>query len=195
MKPLFPFLLILIFTMSCVPVQVAPTVSMEKKMFLSKVWNVAVFNLNYEYEEEGTISGVRYFSAGKDGGSVIAGLLAADLAGLDNIRIIERDRIAQVLNEQAIQQSGVTDSETAVKLGQLAGADAVIVGELTDYVHWESLTGPGSTISFSIRMIDTESGRIILNSAISRVRGYVEPFANAQLTSKELVEAIQTNNQ
>jgi curli biogenesis system outer membrane secretion channel CsgG len=188
------YTLVIIFTvylMACAPVQVAPTLSLEKDLFVSRTWNVAVFDLEYQLEEEGTISGVRYFSAGADGGKVVAGILAAELGKLNNVQIIERSRLEKVLNEQALQQSGLVDTDTALRLGKLAGADAVIIGEMTDYVHWESLAGPGSTISFSIRMVDTQSSRVILNSAISRARGYVEPFANAQLTSAELVGKIQ----
>jgi len=85
----------------------------------------------------------------------------------------------------------VIDSETAVAVGKLVGANAVVVGELTDYVHWESLTGPGSTITFSIRMIDSESSRVVLNSTISRARAYIEPVPNAQLTIKELIESVR----
>jgi curli biogenesis system outer membrane secretion channel CsgG len=179
------------FLFACAPVQVAPTLSLEKEVFAGKNWNVAVFDLEYQFEEEGTINGVRYFSAGKDGGNVVAGILAAELATLKNVQIIERSRLEKVLNEQALQQSGLVDTDAALRLGKMVGADAVIMGELTDYVHWESLAGPGSTISFTIRMVDAQSSRVILNSAISRARGYVEPFPNAQLTSKELVSTIQ----
>jgi curli biogenesis system outer membrane secretion channel CsgG len=175
---------------SCVPVQVAPTITMEKDLFFGREWNVAVLDLNYEFEETGTISMTNYKSAGKDGGRVVANLLASELSNIKNIKIIERSEIAKLLDEQALQQSGIIDPEQARKIGKMAGADAVIMGELTDYIIWENLSGAGSTISFSIRMIDLQSSRVIMNAAISRARAYVDSFANTQLTTKEIVEGI-----
>jgi len=118
-------LLLLIFGVfiSCAPLQVAPTISIEKNLFQSKTWNVAVLDLDYEFEEEGTISISKYKSAGKDGGRVVAGILAAELASLNNIKTIERQRVAKIIDEQALQQSGLVNSESAVEIGKLVGAD------------------------------------------------------------------------
>lgn len=190
MKLFFTAAILLTALISCVPVQVAPTITVEKKLFKSKTWNVAVFDLDYEFEEEGTISISKYKSAGKDGGRVVAGILAAELGKLDNVNIIERQRITQLLDEQAVQQSGVVDFETAVKVGKLVGADAIVLGDLTDYVSWENIGAYGSTISFSIRMVDIQSSRVLLNASISRVHTGVEPFSAVQLTAKELVQNI-----
>lgn len=190
MKLFFTAAILLTALISCVPVQVAPTITVEKKLFKSKTWNVAVFDLDYEFEEEGTISISKYKSAGKDGGRVVAGILAAELGKLDNVNIIERQRITQLLDEQAVQQSGVVDFETAVKVGKLVGADAIVLGDLTDYVSWENIGAYGSTISFSMRMVDIQSSRVLLNASISRVHTGVEPFSAVQLTAKELVQNI-----
>ena len=73
----------------------------------------------------------------------------------------------------------------------MVGADAVVIGELTDYVYWENVAGYGSTVSFSIRMVDVQTNKVILNSSISRVRHNTEPFANVQLTTEELVNTIK----
>jgi len=184
-------LVILISMFSCVPVQVPPTITMEKDMLFSKNWNVAVLDLNYEFEEDGTMSMTNYKSAGKDGGRVVANLVASELSTLNNFKMIERSEIARLLDEQALQQSGIIDPDEAKKIGKMAGADAIILGELTDYIIWENITGGGSTISFSLRMIDLQSSRVIMSAAISRARPYVDSFANIQLTAKEIVEAIQ----
>jgi len=178
---------------SCVPLQVAPTITLDKEILFAKEWNVAVLDLNYVFEEEGQASLTNYKSAGKDGGRVVANLLAAELATIENLKLIERGQIAKLLDEQALQQSGLIDSESAVKIGKMTGADAVIIGELTDYIIWDNVSGYGSTISFSIRMIELQSSRVILNAAISRARSFVDSFANTQLTSKELIESIQKN--
>lgn len=184
-------LLLLSVLCACAPVQIAPSISMRKEVLYSKVWNVAVIDFNYEFEGEGSLNGSNYVSAGKDGGRVLAGLFAAELSRLMNITIIERSQISKIISEQALQQSGVTDPKTATDLGKIVGANAVVMGEVTDYVIWNNLAGYGSTISFSVRMVDVQTGNIILNGSISRVRQLTDAFPNAQLTTKELVDSIK----
>lgn len=178
------------FLTACSATQIAPTISMDADNLFVKTWNLAVIDLNYEFEGEGKISINHYVSAGRNGGRVVAGLLAAELANLENIKVVERGRITKLIDEQVLQQSGAIDSKSAIQIGKLVGADAVVVGDLTDYLIWDNVGGFGSTISYSMRMIDVQSGRILLNASISRVRPFVDAFPNAQLTTRELVESI-----
>jgi len=191
MKNLIYLLLALSGLGACAPVQVAPTIAMEKSALSAQHWNVAVLDLNYEFEEPGTIGVTKYKSAGKDGGRVVAGILAANLAELPNFTIVDRENTDQVLAELALRQTGVVDAKSAMEVGKLTGADAVITGDLTDYVIWDALGKTGSTVSFTIRMIDAKSGRVLLNASISRARSLVDSFANVQLTCKELVDGIK----
>lgn len=185
------FTALLLVWISCSPVQIKPSVTIEKKILFAKNWNVAVVDLSYEFEGEGQFGMGHYISGGKDGGRVLAGLLASELSKLDNLNLVERGMMKKVLAEHALQQSGVVDTQTMADLGRMVGADAVIAGELTDYVLWNNIGGYGSTISFSIRMIDVESGQVILSSAISRARASMDVLANAQLTAEEVVAAIR----
>lgn len=56
--------------MACAPVQVAPTVTVNQNLLTSRLWNVAVFDLNYEFEDEGTVSISKYKSAGTNGDGI-----------------------------------------------------------------------------------------------------------------------------
>jgi len=184
-------LVLLLMLASCVPVQIAPAITMEKDLFRSKNWNVAVVDFDYEYEGEGDLNGTNYKSAGKDGGKLLADLFSGELSRLKNVSVLERSKITDVLKEQALQQTGVTDPGSAAELGRMVGADAVVTGVVTDYVYWSNPAGSGSTVSFSIRMVDVRTGKVMLNGSISRARNLTDAFPNAQLTTKELVDAIQ----
>ncbi|MCP5003778.1 MAG: hypothetical protein GY941_07475 [Planctomycetes bacterium] len=173
------------------PVQVPLTFTIEKDVFFARHWNVAVVDLNYNYEKEGQVGPTHWVSNGSNGGRVVAGLLASELAKLDNISVVERGAMDKVLAEQALQLSGVVDTETSIKIGRIVGAEAVLTGELTDYVLWDNPAGYGSTIACSIRMIDVQSGNVILSSAISRSRLFMDVLANCQLTIAEIVVGIQ----
>jgi TolB-like protein len=58
--------------------------------------------------------------------------------------------LEKVLSEQKLSMSGVTDAETAVKVGKLVGAKFVMVG---------SISKLGNTYTLNSRLIDVESGR------------------------------------
>ena len=80
---------------------------------------------------------VLYFdnnSFGKDRGDYdglgkgIADLLINDMASNPSMRIVERDRIQSILQEQALVQSKTIDAQTAVRIGKLLGAQYMITG-------------------------------------------------------------------
>jgi curli biogenesis system outer membrane secretion channel CsgG len=192
MKRIIYMLVVLAGLAGCAPLQVPPTLTMEKETLTARRWNVAVLDLNYEFEEPGVIGATHYQSAGKDGGKVVAGELAANLAKLPKVTVIDRENLDKVLAEAALQQTGVVDAASAREVGKLAGADAVVTGDLTDYVIWDALGSTGSTVSFNVRMIDTKTGKVLVNASISRARPLVDSFTNVQLTCKELYNAIVT---
>lgn len=173
---------------------VPPGVSVDQDEFRSQSWSVAVFDLNYEYEGEGMIGATKYVSAGENGGDVVSGLIATELSNLENVTVIEREVLSEILEEQSFQMSGMIDPDTAIDIGRLTGADAVVVGDLTDYVYWENTGVTGTTVSFSMRMIRVETGKVLLSGSISRVRSLVDIFPNAQLTTKELMDAMKIAN-
>jgi TolB-like protein len=61
-------------------------------------------------------------------GKGIADLLIADMASNPSMRVVERDRIQSVLQEQALVRSKSIDPQTAVRLGRILGAQYMITG-------------------------------------------------------------------
>ncbi len=66
--------------------------------------------------------------------------------------VIERTRLDQVMKEIALSSSELIDDETARSIGNLLGADALVIGTFTDI---------GAAIDLNTRIVETESGRII----------------------------------
>jgi len=56
--------------------------------------------------------------------------LAQHLADLNKYKVVTREHIATVLEEQSFANSGSVDSATAVRLGELIGADVLIYGQV-----------------------------------------------------------------
>jgi len=60
----------------------------------------------------------------------IAEMLKTELSHAPEIIVVERSKIESILKEQALAQAGVIENEAAQKVGQLAGAEYIITGEI-----------------------------------------------------------------
>jgi hypothetical protein len=85
-------------------------------------------------------------------GKGIADLLINDMASNPSMRIVERDRIQSILQEQALVQTKSIDAQTAVRLGKLLGAGYMITGGFMS-------DGKG-TLLVTSRVINVETGAI-----------------------------------
>jgi len=184
------FALICLQLASCLPAKIPPSVTVKKDQFKSKQWKLAIIDFNYEDQGEGKEGANYYKSAGKDGGRVIANMFGSELNKMKGVQLLERSGIEKVLNEQELQYTGAIDESTAVELGKMIGADAVMLGDVTDYLSWTNTGVTGSTISFSARMIDIESSQVLLSTSITRIRMGIIPSQNVQLTVQEVYESI-----
>lgn len=81
-----------------------------------------------------------------------------ELVKSNRFDIVDRVYLSEVLNEQSFQMTGAIDPNTAVKIGKLVGAQYIVVGSIT------SLNSRGKSVTASIfsRMIDVETGRVVL---------------------------------
>jgi len=92
-------------------------------------------------------------------GSRVAGIVTTLLLDLD-INIVERGELDEVFKEQVIQLRRTDDAE-ALKVGQLVGAQAIVVGEVQQWERSES--DQTNRVSLAFRMIDVESGVVLFN--------------------------------
>lgn len=85
-------------------------------------------------------------------GKGIADLLITDMAGNPAMRVVERDRLQSILQEQDLVKSKSVDPQTAVKLGKLLGAAYLVTGGFMS-------DGKG-TLLVTSRVISVETGAI-----------------------------------
>jgi len=64
-------------------------------------------------------------------GKIEAKLAKFQIDGKSYFRVISRDDLDKVIQEQKLQSSGLVDEKTAVKLGQIVGAQAIISGRVS----------------------------------------------------------------
>jgi len=86
--------------------------------------------------------------------SAAAGIADAILDTLINTHrfdVVEREKLAAILEEQALTLSGCTSTECIVEVGQLAGADKVLVGKVSQV---------GSIYTLTLRLADITTGKL-----------------------------------
>lgn len=82
----------------------------------------------------------------------IADLLLTDLAQNTGIRVVERENIQRLLDEQNLARDGRVDDATAARIGKLLGARHMVTGTF--------VTDRSGTMVITIKSIDSETGRI-----------------------------------
>lgn len=128
---------------------------------------------------------------------VVANTLEMNLPTL-GFKIVSRNDIKSVLNEQILQLSGLTEQQL-IKLGKIAGARAIIVINVTNYakiVHLEDMLlgffGEGARVSFFIKMLDVETANVLW-SAFAQFPEDVD--ATPEMATQVLVNAIMEKMQ
>lgn len=76
----------------------------------------------------------------------LAGMLSNELGATGAFKVLEREQIRAVLDEQNLAASGRVAAGTGAKIGQLTGAQYLVAGTVTAYEEETSSTGGG--ISF-----------------------------------------------
>lgn len=98
----------------------------------------------------------------------LAQMLISDLAGSDAVRIVERDRLQEILAELKLEQSAKIDPASAAQVGKLLGARYMVLGGYFDL---------GGTLRIDARVVEVETGKIV-NSA--GVNGKVDDFLDLE---------------
>lgn len=111
----------------------------------------------------------------------IADMLIGELAANPGIRVVERDQIQKVLEEQKLSTEGKVDNESAVKVGKLVGAHYMVTGGF--------VTDRSGRMRFTARVFNTETSLIVFPAAGGPngvVNGKIEDFMElvVQLAAK-----------
>lgn len=134
-------------------------------------------------------------------GRVISGALSRQVLGIQNWKLIERERISEVIKELEFQQTDYIDDATAVRLGKLLGADGVIGGSVSQYrigsipfLFFIALDKDVYKVGFNFRLIDVRSGEVCLSAGASS-SSFVSLEDAASKASKKAFDIILTKVQ
>lgn len=108
--------------------------------------------------------------------SLLSDRLRNELVRLGVYRVVEREMMTEILDEQGFQQSGCTSSECLVEAGRLIGVRRIIGGRIGNI---------GSVYTVSARLIDVETGELI------RVTDYDTNQGGRQILSGGMAEVAK----
>lgn len=63
----------------------------------------------------------------------LAGMLISELSQNPAARLVDREAIQKILDEQKLAKDGAVDAATAAKVGKLVGAKYMVLGSFTDF--------------------------------------------------------------
>ena len=112
-------------------------------------WSVAVFN----FENLSPLD-----AAQADLTDLLTAKAIETIEGLDRYDVVERQRLAMVLEELNLGSSAVADRNTQLRLGDITGARLMVFG---------SYQVINNQLRLDVRLVDVESGRVI--NAVSHV--------------------------
>jgi len=82
----------------------------------------------------------------------IAGMMISELAQNPAARVVERQEIQRILDEQNLGAQGRVDPQTAAKVGKLVGARYTVMGTFIDFY---------GDFRVDVRLVNNETGEII----------------------------------
>ena len=84
--------------------------------------------------------------------SILTDRLRHELFQTGRYRVVERDMMGEIIDEQGFQLSECTSTECMVEIGRLLGVDQMVGGSVSKF---------GSMYSISVRLINVETGEIL----------------------------------
>ena len=82
----------------------------------------------------------------------IAGMMISELSQNPAARVVEREQVQRLLDEQNLGAQGRVDPQTAAKVGKLVGARYVILGNFIDFY---------GDFRVDVRLVNTETSEIV----------------------------------
>ncbi|MFU8830613.1 MAG: CsgG/HfaB family protein, partial [Wenzhouxiangella sp.] len=118
-----------------------------------------------EFKNEAT--GAAWWRSGV--GEELSGMLANELAAIGAFTIVERSNLEAVMREQDLGASGRVNPSTAAEIGQLVGAEYIVLGTVTEYSEQAGRTGGG----VNLRGINIGGRSTNLGVGGSRTQAYI----------------------
>lgn len=120
------------------------------------------------------------------------------------LKVVDRENLERIMQEQRLSLSGVVDEQTATRVGNLIGAQALLIGDVTDYREEPGQLRQSTKNGFeaySVEQVNKETGEkymVTRYKPVSYVEYYQENKArmavNYRLVSLETGEVLMSKS-
>ena len=120
-------------------------------------------NKNFNFSNSQTIA-ILYFDNGSNNIQLdplrkgLADILISDLSNLKMLRVVERDKLEEILKEQNLSNSKGFNVATQQKIGRLLGAEMILFGSYFEVM---------GTFRIDARIVKTETGEILKSEGVN----------------------------
>ncbi len=137
-----------------------------------------------EFKNEAT--GAAWWRSGV--GRELSGMLANELAAIGAFTVVERSNLEAVMAEQDLGASGRVNPDTAAQVGQLVGAEYIVLGTVTDYSEETARTGGG----VNLRGVNIGGRSTNIGVGGSRTQAYVAVDLRLVNATTGAIEHVRT---
>jgi len=123
-----------------------------------------------------------YWWTGQPVGEGMADMLITTLVKSGDYRVMERDQMNKILQEQGLGMSGVVTPQSAAQAGKMLGAELAIIGSVTEFGYKKVSTGGAlkklgfggsvgkqtATVAVDVRIIDITTGEILTAETVRK---------------------------
>lgn len=144
--------------------------------------------------------------AGQLSGAQLADYVTDELVNSGIFDVIEREKIASAVAEIGFGQSGIVDPATAARFGRVAGVQYLLTGRVISLERNQrsfsgygvSTTSDDYVLSVSVRILETETGRVAFStrtsttSSVNQLGGNRSSMSNpfARMTEQAAVDMV-----
>jgi TolB-like protein len=116
----------------------------------------------FAFTDGGSLGAQKEDYAGLERG--LAGMLISELGANPALRVVERENIQHLVDEQNLGASGRVDDQTAAKIGKLVGARYAVIGSFIDLY---------GDFRVDVRVVNVETSEIIKTETASMQREHL----------------------
>lgn len=113
-------------------------------------------------------------------GKGVASMMISDLSSVPSIQVVERQRLQDLMREMDLQRSRYFDPSTAQQLGQMVGAEYVLVG---------SLVAMQPKIRIDTRVVRVATGEVVKTAEVTGREDHL--FELQQKLADALIEGLE----
>lgn len=97
--------------------------------------------------------------------------ILSELVQNKNYQVVERAQLDQIFRELGLQNSGVVDSNSAIEIGKMSGADYTLMGNVitAEVIPFDNIMYQGykGKVAFEMHLVDNKTGTILYSDVIS----------------------------